>query len=185
MLTSDCDRAFTRSDALTKHTRTVHEGEPMRPPDLVTRTSGTPAAKPQRLKLVLTSKSRLEEANDSPTRPAPCVDTSHVVFSEAEQRLAPRDLSRLVKRQLRWTEDEHDALQKEVVALEQQRRNEWLAKEFVLANLMEADLALSHLRGESEENVKRVLADLPQTPLPMQRQEAVWYRQVADENMQA
>ncbi|KAL9108169.1 MAG: hypothetical protein Q9227_007023 [Pyrenula ochraceoflavens] len=72
----ECDRSFTRSDALAKHMRTVHETEALRPSDPVPRghsggvggwpststptTTSTPAATnggPKKLKLVMKDKS--------------------------------------------------------------------------------------------------------------------------------
>jgi hypothetical protein len=55
----ECDRSFTRSDALAKHMRTVHETEALRPSDPVPRghaggfTNGTTGSGPVRLKLTM------------------------------------------------------------------------------------------------------------------------------------
>lgn len=86
MLTSvECDRSFTRSDALAKHMRTVHETEALRPSDPVPKrhdlqsTTGTPVGTPgtklQRIKLKLShpprddSEQYSESANDETTGP--------------------------------------------------------------------------------------------------------------------
>jgi hypothetical protein len=59
----ECDRSFTRSDALAKHMRTVHETEALRPSDPVPRghtggisNGGSSAMPPKRLKLTMGSK---------------------------------------------------------------------------------------------------------------------------------
>lgn len=51
---SECDRSFTRSDALAKHMRTVHETEALRPSDPVPKHhSSNPQNKSQRVKLTV------------------------------------------------------------------------------------------------------------------------------------
>jgi hypothetical protein len=51
---TECDRSFTRSDALAKHMRTVHETEALRPSDPVPKHhSSNPQNKAQRLRLTL------------------------------------------------------------------------------------------------------------------------------------
>ncbi|KAI9887693.1 MAG: hypothetical protein M1823_000442 [Watsoniomyces obsoletus] len=52
----ECDRSFTRSDALAKHMRTVHETEALRPSDPVPKNHSGPPARPQRLKLIFSAK---------------------------------------------------------------------------------------------------------------------------------
>ena len=64
----ECDRSFTRSDALAKHMRTVHETEALRPSDPVPRghtggisNGGSSAMPPKRLKLTIGSKTNGEK----------------------------------------------------------------------------------------------------------------------------
>lgn len=186
----ECDRSFTRSDALTKHMRSVHEIDTMRPSDHSTR-SNTANAKPQRLKLIVNSKPPTgitgitfdEEATLSPGTLTEDGTVYYeyptdVNFSETELALPPRELYRLLRRQVHWSLQNGEALEAEVEDLERMRKQEWIAKELVLANLMEAELAVAHTNGESEANVARVLADLPTTPLPLKGQDVPWYRQV-------
>lgn len=55
----ECDRSFTRSDALAKHMRTVHETEALRPSDPVPKHhSSNPTNNKQRLKLVLNNEGK-------------------------------------------------------------------------------------------------------------------------------
>ena len=53
---AECDRSFTRSDALAKHMRTVHETEALRPSDPVPKNHSHPPNKVPRLKLILSAK---------------------------------------------------------------------------------------------------------------------------------
>jgi hypothetical protein len=64
----ECDRSFTRSDALAKHMRTVHETEALRPSDPVPRghtggisNGGSAAMPPKRLKLTIGGKTNGEK----------------------------------------------------------------------------------------------------------------------------
>ena len=87
LTTSECDRSFTRSDALAKHMRTVHETEALRPSDPVPKHhSSNPSNKFQRLKLVLSAgvKGSSERQGSTPASPSslhpPAAQpTSHVV----------------------------------------------------------------------------------------------------------
>ena len=60
----ECDRSFTRSDALAKHMRTVHETEALRPSDPVPKHhSSNPQNKAQRIKLTLKGLAPAPNAN--------------------------------------------------------------------------------------------------------------------------
>jgi len=168
----ECDRSFTRSDALAKHMRTVHETEALRPSDPVPKHhSSNPSNKFQRLRLVLhhdkTSTPASPASNNAPnsaTIPTsadleyannnvvymqdPSSPNSTVVqfppdlpFTEQELSLPAPELFRLLRRQLHWATQEAEALKTEVEQLEVKRKDEWVAKELVLENIMEAELA--------------------------------------------
>ncbi|KAF9740750.1 hypothetical protein PMIN06_003204 [Paraphaeosphaeria minitans] len=67
----ECDRSFTRSDALAKHMRTVHETEALRPSDPVPKHhSSNPSNKFQRIKLVLSEEKRSTEKGSTPASPS-------------------------------------------------------------------------------------------------------------------
>jgi len=191
----ECDKAFTRSDALAKHMRTVHETEALRPSDPVPRNHSSAATKPQRLKLVMSSKPRDNDmesmdlgANgiNSPTEgpagfsaaadfPADCA------FTAQEIDMPPDQLYRLLRRQMHWVEQEGKELEKECDALEEERKKEWQAKELVLANVIEGELAVQ-LKNNTEDprvtdKVMRIKDEmLPETMLPMTGDEP-WWRQ--------
>ena len=235
---TECDRSFTRSDALAKHMRTVHETEALRPSDPVPRNYSSTHFKPQRLKLIMNAKRPsgseagdrrggggmhdddatiytgtnadadnetslldvhplLESSNARPTlqsaTPLPrSIPPAHAIstpktsatavaaadLSTSEASLPPDALYKLLRRQLHWTEQEHSRLKTECEDLEKNRREEWMAKELVLANVMEAELAVAHSGGHLNENtMPRLLEDLPPEPLPMTGKEEAWYRQ--------
>ena len=68
-------------------------------------------------------------------------------FTPSEADLPADQLYRLLRRQHAWAEDDTRDLKAEVERLERERREEWLAKELVLENLMEADVAVAERRA--------------------------------------
>ncbi|ORX93232.1 hypothetical protein BCR34DRAFT_500029 [Clohesyomyces aquaticus] len=181
----ECDRSFTRSDALAKHMRTVHETEALRPSDPVPKHhSSNPLNKFQRLKLVLGDKARAhQDKGSTPASPSSHPPTSagavppsqpplgpgdseyshnNVLYMQdlaapnaptmvqfpADMNFTPHELSlpapelfRLLRRQLHWAAQEGEQLRAEAEALEKKRKEEWVAKELILENIMEAELA--------------------------------------------
>ena len=112
-----------------------------------------------------------------PVAPGPYEYPEDVKFTEEELEMPPDMLYKLLRRQSHWAHEEGKELEEEVKRLEQQRRDEWTAKELVLANLIEAELATAHAReAVSDESTRRILGDLPPTPLPMTGDDPPWYR---------
>jgi hypothetical protein len=64
-----------------------------------------------------------------------------VKFTDEELALPPAQLIRLLKSQLQWAMQDGEELRKEVDELDARRKREWTAKELVLENTLEADLA--------------------------------------------
>lgn len=177
--------------------RTVHETEALRPSDPVPKNHSSIPPKPQRLKLIVNSKPRDQpegtedtevdddatiynsdqDMDDNPA--APFEYPSDLQFTEEELAMSSKQLYRLLRRQHHWAEEENAELLEEVQALEAKRKQEWLQKELVLANVMEAELANAHDRGEPQQNVQHHLMDLPQPILPMVGKEQPWYRVLA------
>ena len=174
--------------------RTVHETEALRPSDPVPRNYSSAHFKPQRLKLILNSKPPTgpdaEGQDDETLSPGsvtaedvlapPFEYPSDIQFTDEELTMRPDQLFRLLRRQVFWSEEDGKELFEEVRGLEKMRKEEWMAKELVLANLMEAELAVAHSKGESEANVTRILEDLPKMPLPLSGKDLPWYRQVEE-----
>src|SRR5205814_4704871 len=112
--------SFTRSDALAKHMRTVHETEALRPSDPVPKSHQPPPSKPQRLKLrpPKESQSHREDGDldeDVTVYGSTDIDSSgfepyplNIGLSEEELAMPPQQLYRLLRRQLHWSEDDRD-----------------------------------------------------------------------------
>ena len=190
----ECDRSFTRSDALAKHMRTVHETEALRPSDPVPKGYGSIAPKPTKLKLLVKPQLRDDgnsngdaEVDDDATIytntdvemeniPGPPFEyPEDVPFTGEELSMPPDQLFRLLRRQVHWAVEEGNELREEVKALEEKKKREWMAKELVLANVMEAELAHAHEKGESDKNIQQIVQDLPQPILPLSGPPP-WYR---------
>ncbi|KAF2866804.1 hypothetical protein BDV95DRAFT_504390 [Massariosphaeria phaeospora] len=187
----ECDRSFTRSDALAKHMRTVHETEALRPSDPVPKHhSSNPSNKFQRIKLVLNNEKRQEKGSTpaSPSShpppsatlpPPPPVNAdleyahNNVIYMQdlaspgapimvqfpPDMNFTPHELSlpapelfQLLRRQLLWATQDGEQLRAEAEVLEQNRKDEWVAKELLFENLMEAELA-STLRRREEAGI--------------------------------
>ncbi|KAI9731661.1 MAG: hypothetical protein M1818_007791 [Claussenomyces sp. TS43310] len=152
----ECDRSFTRSDALAKHMRTVHETEALRPSDPIPKSMQPPSKNGGRLKLVIKQPhEHPSSASQSPAYPPtdavfppfdhsnPSDMTSYATdlgFTPEDLALESRDLFRLLRRQLHWAEEEADALRRECEATEAIRRKEWIDKEILLDQVIKTEL---------------------------------------------
>ncbi|KAJ5459277.1 hypothetical protein N7530_011221 [Penicillium desertorum] len=163
----ECDRNFTRSDALTKHMRSVHETDTMRPNDSITKvhgtpgsTTGTPASKLQRIRLKLTQPREPGTESEPHTEaitivPNPITTDAHdpdettmpefgpeLDFDESELALPPRDLYRLLRRQIAWAGKEAAQLQAEWEEIRPRRERAWREKEAIFDDLIHAEIGL-------------------------------------------
>ena len=146
----ECDRSFTRSDALAKHMRTVHETEALRPSDpvpknhsasLIGGASGTNGGL-KRIKLIVNNGDKPKQViSDPPPLPTnhiktedgeendPDIDTVPLeipipleyypaeiaaLLDENDRSLPPSQWFRLLRRQIRWAEEERTQLEKEI-----------------------------------------------------------------------
>lgn len=235
----ECDRSFTRSDALTKHMRTVHDSESLRTidhyaklkpptnahigspnsgqspaPDAVqpattvqevTRPTSPPKPPVKlNLKLLLAGKDKDKDKTSNastPTNDTAALDPQSPVspsqrdeafgafspttnFNAAELALDRRDLYHLLRRQIKWAEQDAVSLSREVEAAERRRKREWMAKELVLENLLEADV-LGAIERQKDNDVAElgalktkgklsVLTDASR--LPLKGTTMPWYR---------
>ena len=163
----ECDKAFTRSDALAKHMRTVHEPEPVRGTDSTTPAAGRgkgPKIKsnggPKGAPVQDIGPTHDEDGNW--VNPSPASDNITYIpahhpitgqpgfmihyppdihFSAWESSITADQLMRLLRRQVHWATKDGDELKKQVEALEQQKREEWQLKEILLEGTLEAELA--------------------------------------------
>lgn len=144
--------------------RSVHETDTMRPNDAITKvsstTTGTPAAKLQRIRLKLTQPrepgTEGEHHVEAPVAPpVPSIPTgldseenlmpefgAELDFDEYELALPPRDLYRLLRRQIVWAGRETAQLQAEWQGIEPKRDTAWREKEAIFDNLIEAEVGL-------------------------------------------
>ena len=160
--------------------RTVHETEALRPSDPIPRNHSAAQLKPQRLKLIVNAKppeSNLDAVDqDSTNYTAPSGYPADIQFTEEELALPPSQLFRLLRRQLHWSEEEGRELKDEVQALEVKRKEEWQAKELILTNVAECELAKAVEKGCDHEKIMGLISEfLPPIMLPIRGAEP-WYR---------
>ena len=72
---------------------------------------------------------------------------SDLHFDEQEASMDRRELFRLLRRQIHWAEQDGKELEAQASDLVKERRDEWLAKELVIENLLEADFAAAEKLG--------------------------------------
>lgn len=237
----ECDRAFTRSDALAKHMRTVHETEALRPSDPVPKHhSSFPANKLQRVRLVFNS-SAAKSGKTSPVLASSTMDTeithnvnaedesllslgiddnkdidqemragnnngeyalhsrklsypSEMLLTTSEASLPPDQLFRILQLQKAWSDMETAKLKRETAELETKCQEEWVAKELVLENVMEAEFAVesrrasrsrheSEYRRERREIRNKMLSDAKPAMELNIRGETPWWRMIEKPRM--
>lgn len=155
----ECDRAFTRSDALAKHMRTVHETEALRPSDPVPKSmqSGGPAGKSSKLKIILKTSHSHAAHDDSVDEGSAGDDgasdlftplTSDHGFTDKELGLPLEKLHALCRHQVKWAEADGDALRKECKRWEELYKQEWLEKEVLLDQVVQSELGWHKRRSE-------------------------------------
>ena len=181
--------------------RTVHETEALRPSDPIPRNHSTAQVKPQRLKLIVNAKppeSNGETPHHDSYKSTGSLSTQRhqttssfeyppdIHFTHEELALPPDQLFRLLRRQLHWTEEESQELKEEVEALEIKRKEEWQAKELVLINVEEGELAAAVNDGRQNINQILRLKDefLPPIMIPLSG-DTPWYREVSKDRVEA
>ncbi|WEW61619.1 hypothetical protein PRK78_007110 [Emydomyces testavorans] len=152
----ECDRSFTRSDALSKHMRTVHETEALKVSDTLAKHStqlgstGPNLGKLPRIKLKLSQSSKdadyeserngkedILKAKES--IPIAVFDTK-LGFDAHELSLPLSQLYRLLRRQIYWAEQESRRLESEWQRIKNQRKQVWREKESILEDVIHAEL---------------------------------------------
>lgn len=199
---AECDRSFTRSDALAKHMRTVHETEALRPSDPVPKNhSSNPPNRNQRLKLIISARPPDEQHNgddegpdfneesmldtaDAPESPNaselnPSMDQDDLKFTEEERQKGYQQLFRLLRRDVAWAEEETLELEEEVDSWKKRHKEEWLEKELALSSFMEAEVYY-HARKHGTVPDARKIELLPERELALTG-ETPWYRRTEEE----
>ncbi|OAA32890.1 Zinc finger, C2H2-type/integrase, DNA-binding protein [Moelleriella libera RCEF 2490] len=156
----ECDRSFTRSDALAKHMRTVHETEALRPSDPVPKSMQTgPASKSNKLKIII--KTPLSHAGgddesgdgggggggggggvngDSGTSDY-FTALSGELFTSDELAFPVDKLYRKCYWESKWADEVGEALKKECKQWEEVYYKEWLEKEVLLSQVVQSEVA--------------------------------------------
>ncbi|TAQ88547.1 hypothetical protein B7494_g3161 [Chlorociboria aeruginascens] len=146
----ECDRAFTRSDALAKHMRTVHETEALRPSDPIPK-SMQPLNKSSRLKLILKAPQAHTEdqtpglstngaTNGIETPAFTSSYSAELGFTADEEARGPEELWKLLRRQVHWAEEEGELLKRQCEIMEEIRRKEWFEKEILLDQVIKNEI---------------------------------------------
>ncbi|PQE06416.1 zinc finger protein [Rutstroemia sp. NJR-2017a WRK4] len=159
----ECDRAFTRSDALTKHMRTVHESDVLRVSDSVPKHMQDHGRLAPRTKIVL--KRHPDRSPVAGAQISPVVDPSLLAESyppelgitAEEEAKGPVELWKLLRKQIQWAEEEAESLKKQCEFMEELRKKEWLEKEVLLDQVIKNELSWYERRQE-------VLAGLARLP---------------------
>lgn len=198
---TECDRNFTRSDALTKHMRSVHEIDSLKSADTKSNvgatpgpSAGTPASKLQRIRLKLSTPRESDGLH--PTHPDAIISAASAAeatdpddmtmpelgpelgFDEHELSLDPRELYRLLRRQIFWAERESVKLRAEWEETRPKRENAWRQKNHVFDSLNDGELRLfSAIVGSGDNSSSTESADLSTTLEKLQQQHQKFRRQ--------
>ncbi|KAI1755104.1 hypothetical protein F4782DRAFT_489954 [Xylaria castorea] len=137
----ECDRAFTRSDALAKHMRTVHETEALRPSDPVPKSMQHHGGekKGNKLKIIIKTPQSHAAGQDDAVDDGDASDeitadfftplTEQQGFTSRELAMDMDSLWRLCVANLKWATKEGEELREECKELDEVYRQEWLEKE--------------------------------------------------------
>lgn len=169
----ECDKCFTRSDALAKHMRIVHETEALRPSDPIPKTMQPILSKSKnRLKVIIKQPDLNGTTTSSPNQsPVTATGPSNTLsqngssltglpsdlFTPEEIALGPKELYRLLRRQAHWSEEESNTVQREYEMIEGIRRKEWEEKEVLLDQVIKNEI-------DWHERRRLVIAALPPAP---------------------
>jgi len=152
---TECDRAFTRSDALAKHMRTVHQTEDLRPSDPVSKAHQSAGAVPGKTgkitKIVLKtpqsySATHEDAGDDSSAKDDLSEDmftpiTEEAGFTREEIAMPIERLAKLCKLQVKWAEQEGESIREECQAWEQIYKNEFEEKEALFEQMVQVEQA--------------------------------------------
>ncbi|EEB05053.1 Ino80 complex subunit Iec1 [Schizosaccharomyces japonicus yFS275] len=130
----ECDRSFTRSDALAKHMRTVHEADTLRPSDPIPKAH---PMHPQNVANAMVQSAREARAAQQRQEAGLLnVDIENWLDASAMPK-SSHDMYRLQKRKLQWVKKERDSLKAELEELEKRVLEAKTAKEYVLDRLVQ------------------------------------------------
>ncbi|ODA79617.1 hypothetical protein RJ55_05211 [Drechmeria coniospora] len=146
----ECDRSFTRSDALAKHMRTVHETEALRPSDPVPKSMQSgPTGRSGKLKIIIkTPQSHGAGQEDGADGSVNGEDLNAEYFTaltsdifSADELAFPVDkLYRKCYWESKWADDVGETLRKECKEWEEIYYKEWLEKEVMLTQVIKNEV---------------------------------------------
>lgn len=146
----ECDKSFTRSDALAKHMRTVHESDPLRPSDPIPRTH---PAHPQYTAAMLASgkhsqgrRATLSDLLEDDGSLLNGDEDEYDMISEDEWGLDARQRWKLLKRKHGWIVDDQASLEFQLKAAEDELLKERKGKEAALETLLQNHLGVERSR---------------------------------------
>ncbi|KAI8629392.1 hypothetical protein F5Y19DRAFT_80445 [Xylariaceae sp. FL1651] len=137
----ECDRAFTRSDALAKHMRTVHETEALRPSDPVPKSMQLHAGEKRgnKFKIIIKTPQSHAAGQDDAVDDGDASDgitadfftplTEQQGFTSRELAMDMEALWKLCVANVKWATKEGELLRQECKEAEEIYRQEWLEKE--------------------------------------------------------
>ncbi|EPE25257.1 C2H2 and C2HC zinc finger [Glarea lozoyensis ATCC 20868] len=153
----ECDRAFTRSDALAKHMRTVHETEALRPSDPIPKSMQPAAKTSRRVKLIhKASPNSAEDHSGATTYGDTNGDAStewtssyppDLGFTPDEEAKGPVQLYQYLRRELMWTEEESEILKRQADEMEVIRKREWMEKEVLMDQVVKTEISYHERRA--------------------------------------
>lgn len=148
----ECDKCFTRSDALAKHMRTVHETEALRPSDPVPKSmqSGGAAGKTTKLKIIIRTPQSHAAGQDDAVDDGNSGDESAAElftqltekdgFTTRELDMSLEKLHVICKSQAKWAEEDGERLKQECKKWEDLYKQAWLEKEVLLSQMIKTEV---------------------------------------------
>ncbi|EQB53457.1 hypothetical protein CGLO_06811 [Colletotrichum gloeosporioides Cg-14] len=146
----ECDRSFTRSDALAKHMRTVHETEALRPSDPVPKSMQAGPTGKGKLKIILKTPQSHAAGQDDAIDDGADDDelsadlftpmTEELGFTKHELDMPLERLYTLCRHQVKWAQEETANLAEEVKYWEEQYKEQWREKEVLLSQVVQSEV---------------------------------------------
>lgn len=178
----ECDRSFTRSDALAKHMRTVHETDALKSQEAAGPKSlhgsgsaagaagGAPSTTGKsKLKIIIKRaqsqglEDSLDEAMNGEEHADLYTPLPRTLFTDEELAGTTEELYRKCYWEARWAEEIGESLRRECREWEEAYKKEWLEKEALVAQVIEGEIdwhtrRQAVLSGEADLQIKAAAA---------------------------
>lgn len=146
----ECDKCFTRSDALAKHMRTVHESDPLRPSDPIPRTHPAHPAYRAALQHAGKQQGRRAAFSDVMDEDGEMVnpdDADYDRVSEGEEGLDTRSRWKLLKRKYEWWMAEERKLVVQLMEATRDLDTERIGREHALERVILKSIGVDQARS--------------------------------------